>query len=153
MVDDEQFLLVQMLRESIQQGITPSLTVISDSMSPLLRQGDKVGLRKLPPEQAEPGQIITFSKPHEGQSLITHRIAGVVLDNGEEKLATFGDRSLLLDTPVNLEDVVGLVIWRQRGNHAINLMSGPGARLNKKLANRANKNLKMASGFEIGQQT
>ncbi len=153
MSDDEQFMLVQILKESVQQGMTPSLTVISDSMSPMLCRGDKVGLRQLPPNHAEPGQIITFANPDDGQRLITHRVAGVFLENGKDKLATYGDRSLLLDLPVSFDDVIGLVVWRQRESNYIDLMSGLGAWLNKKLAIRAHKNLELATGLDIGKRT
>ena len=150
MVEHEQTLLAEMLKESIQRGITPSLTVISDSMSPLLRTGDQVGLQELAPTQARPGQIITFSNPNDERELITHRVAGVVLEKGQEKIAAFGDRSLLFDAPVACENIIGLVIWRRSKNNVVNLLSGHGASLNQKLAQLARRNLERTSGLKLG---
>lgn len=150
MVEHEQTLLAEMLKESILQGTTPCLTIISNSMSPLLRSGDQVGLREMVPTQAQPGQIITFSSSNDGRELITHRVAGVVMENGEEKIATFGDRTLRLDSPVAHEAVIGQVIWRRREGHFVDLMNGQGAWLSEKLAHHANNNLERASGLHIG---
>ncbi len=140
--------LADMLKESLQQGITPSLTISSNSMSPLLRSGDRVGLQLLDPAAAQPGQIITFSNSTDPDDLITHRVAGTALENGEAKIATYGDRTLLFDNPVAHEDVLGIVIWRRRHGRLLNLMSGQGAGLSEKLTLRARESLKRATGLQ-----
>ena len=149
MAEFEATLLAEMLRESIKQGTTPSLAVTSNSMSPLLRSGDHVGLQELVPSKAQPGQIITFSNTGQ-DDLITHRIAGIVLENGEAKIATLGDRTLLFDVPVAPEDVVGQVIWRRRNGRTLNLMSGRGAWLSGKLEYQAREELRRATGLRLG---
>ena len=140
--------LADMLKESLRQGITPSLTISSNSMSPLLRCGDRVGLQMLDPASAQPGQIITFSNSNDPDDLITHRVAGTALNNGEAKIATYGDRTLLFDSPVAHEDVLGIVTWRRRNGRFLNLMSGQGARLSKKLTQRSRESLKRATGLQ-----
>ncbi len=145
-------MLAEMLRDSIRQGTTPSLTIISNSMSPLLRAGDKVGLQELNLANAQPGQIITFLQEESGAKLITHRIAGMFMENGENKIATFGDRSLLFDYPTAHGDIVGQVAWRQRNDRILNLITGRGAWLSEKLAREAKNNLVRTSGFRSDQQ-
>lgn len=144
--------LADMLKESIRQGTTPSLTVTSNSMSPLLRAGDQVGLQQLLPSDAQPGQIITFADSANPGDLITHRMAGTSMANGEVRFATYGDRSLLFDCPVAPEDVVGVVIWRQRNGRILDLKDGQGAWLNKKLAEHSREGLRRASGLQPGNQ-
>lgn len=149
MAEFEGTLLAEILRESIKQGTTPNLVVTSNSMSPLLQSGDRIGLQDFVPAEAQPGQIITFSDTNR-DNLITHRIAGSVLENGKIKLVTFGDRTLLFDMPVAAEDVVGQVIWRRRNGRTLDLMSGLGAWLNCKLDGQAREGLKRASGLRLG---
>ena len=150
MTQYESAFLAEMLKESIQQGTTPSLMVVSNSMSPLLCSGDQVGLQVLVPSQAQLGQIITFSNSNDPDDLITHRVADTVIVNGKAKIATFSDRTLQFDMPVAHEDVVGLVIWRRRKGHVLDLMSGQGAWLNKKLSRQAREGLRRATGLRLG---
>ncbi|NCF65610.1 MAG: S24 family peptidase [Anaerolineaceae bacterium] len=62
MTQYETVFLADLLKESIQQGTTPSLTVVGDSMSPLLRSGDQVGLQIAVLSQLQAGQIIISGK-------------------------------------------------------------------------------------------
>jgi hypothetical protein len=152
MADYKPAFLADMLKESIRQGTTPSLTVTSNSMSPMLRAGDQVGLQELVPALAQPGQIITFSDSSNLDNLITHRMAGTSLVNGEVQFITYGDRTLLFDTPVALDNVVGFVVWRRRNSHILDLSSGQGAWLNAKLAKQSQIGLKRTTGIRPGIQ-
>lgn len=147
MAEYKRAFLADMLKESIQQGTTPSLTVSSNSMSPLLRSGDQIGLQKLDPAAAQPGQIITFTNLNEADDLITHRVAGTTLDHGVEKIATYGDRSLLFDSPVAFDDVLGVVVWRRRSGRVLNLANGRGAKLSKTLGRQARERIRDATGL------
>ena len=118
MAGEEQSIVAEMLRESLQYGASPSLTVVSNSMSPLLRSGDQVVLSSVGPRQIEAGQTITFVTADDRRILITHRVAGSVAGNGNSTVSTFGDRSLLFDPPVAVEDVIGQVVCRRRNGRS-----------------------------------
>ncbi len=141
--------LAEMLKESIQQGITPSLTVSSNSMAPLLRSGDHIGLQKWEAATAQPDQIITFSNSNDPDDLITHRLAGTILENDAEKLVTFGDRSLLFDLPVARHDALGVVVWRRRNGRTLSLVNGPGAKLSQTLGRQARERISRATGLPL----
>ena len=137
MTQYEPLLLADLLRESIQQGTVPSLTVTSSSMAPLLRTGDQVGLQFATHSNLRSGQIITFANPADKADLITHRVAGVIADDEETKILTYGDRSLIFDAPVTTENVIGRVIWRRRNGRVLDLDHGKGAWLSERLALQA----------------
>lgn len=151
MAGEEQSIVAEMLRESLQYGASPSLTVVSNSMSPLLRRGDQVVLSSVGPRQIEAGQIITFVTADGRRLLKTHRVAGLVTDHRKSTFATFGDRSLLFDPPVAVEDVIGQVVCRRRNGHSLDLNSGRGAWLNKKLMRLARENLEKVTGLAKGE--
>lgn len=146
MAGEEQSIVAEMLRESLQYGASPSLTVVSNSMSPLLRSGDQVVLSSVGSRKIEVGQIITFVAA-DSRRLITHRVAGSVTGNGNSTVVTFGDRSLLFDPPVAVEDVIGQVVCRRRKGRNLDLNSGRGAWLNEKLMRLARENLEKVTGL------
>jgi len=118
-------------------------------MSPLLRSGDQVGLQIIVLSQIRHGQIITFSSPHDPAELVTHRVVGTISDEEASKIVTFGDRTLMFDAPITMEDVVGRVIWRQRKGRILNLDCGKGAWLSNKLAQQAKALLQRTSGMSL----
>lgn len=149
MTQYEPLFLADMLKESIQQGTTPSLTVVSNSMSPLLRPGDQVGLQIVVLAQLCRGHIVTFSNPRDPADLVTHRVVGTFPDEEASKIITFGDRMLMFDMPISMDDVVGRVIWRCRNGRVLDLDSGKGAWLSKKLAQQAMLLLQRISGMPL----
>jgi hypothetical protein len=133
--------LGDILKESIDQGKTPSLTVISDSMAPLLQRDDIVGLQEIDRSQLNNGHIITFVYPHKPEDIITHRIAGTTQIDGQTKLITWADRTLMFDFPVEMNDVIGQVVWRKRNGRLLLLDRGQGAWLSNKLSKLATREL------------
>jgi signal peptidase I len=139
--------LADILREYIHQNSTAQLSVSSDSMLPLLRVGDILGLEAAPESQLHPGTIITFETAWREHGLVTHRIASTWRDKeGHLHLLTRGDRMLQFDQPLTSEQVIGIVTWRARNGRLVRLDRGQGARLNRKLDSIAGTAWQLISG-------
>jgi signal peptidase I len=68
-----------------------SLTVLSGSMTPVLRTGDVVVAKKIAPTAARPGDVVTFRDPDDASKLITHRIVTMRVLDGHSRFVTRGD--------------------------------------------------------------
>lgn len=108
--------VVSLLEKALNQGQNPTLTVISNSMAPLLERGDLVTLSKLNFETLKKGDIITLTQR---EALTTHRVVTVT----NEEIATKGDCNFLLDEPITFSQVIGKVsiITSHQNNITINL--------------------------------
>ncbi|RMG89235.1 MAG: hypothetical protein D6706_21730 [Chloroflexi bacterium] len=114
--------LANMLRESMAKGMSPSLIVFSNSMSPLLRRGDQVWLTSINENELQPGDIVTVVAPEE---LLTHRFYGF----RDNCLITGGDRSLGFDAPWPKEALLGKVVACQHNGRFLSLLIPPGRQL------------------------
>lgn len=135
-------LLADLLREAMREGKSPFVTVVSNSMSPLIRRGDKVRLAHVNPDQMLPGDIIVYEGP---ANLITHRYWGFLTEKGQTRLVTRGDRPQYFDEPFSAANLVGQVIGRRRKNHFLNFEGGTGKWLNNHLANLARLEIRLFS--------
>jgi len=70
MAEIEPKLIADLLRQSMQDGSTPLLNVISDSMSPLFKSGDQVQLSPTSLKSLRMGDVVVV---HGSTELITHR--------------------------------------------------------------------------------
>jgi hypothetical protein len=120
-------LIADMLRQSMANGQMPFLTISSNSMAPLLKTGDQVGLEAVEPGQLRAGDIITLVQ---GGHLLTHRFWGL---DAEGRLHTRGDRPLALDAPGNPDQLLGRIVVRRRQNRELLLHTGAGRQLNRHL--------------------
>src|SRR5690606_29804239 len=114
------------LRASLGQGRMPFLEITSDSMTPLLRRGDQVGLAATAPEQLQRGDIVTFL---ENEHLTTHRYWGQMAG----RLLSRADRSGAFDRPWLPQALVGRVVVRRRAGAGLWLDAGAGRQLNRLL--------------------
>jgi signal peptidase I len=143
-------LLADVLREHIREDRIARLTVSSDSMSPLLKSGDIIGLRHASEAQIQPGKIVTFNAPGDPQGLKTHRIvASWRNDQGNRLILTRGDHVLTFDPPWNAEAVVGQVIWRARNGRILKFDQGLGQWLSRQLGLIAEMERAQISGLPI----
>lgn len=143
-------LLADVIREHISEDRTARLTVSSNSMSPLLKSGDIIGLRHAGEAQIQPGQIVTFNTPGDPQGLMTHRIvASWRNDQGNQLILSRGDHVLSFDPPWNAEAIVGRVIWRARNGRILQFDQGPGQWLSRQLGQIAEKERALISGLPI----
>ena len=109
-----------MVRQILDHGGTASLTVSSNSMSPLLWQGDEIVLAKAVADELAIGEIITVA---EESGFLTHRYWG---KTKEGLLLTKGDRALVFDAPWKTAVLIGCVIARKRGTKMLLLDAGRG---------------------------
>ena len=140
-------LLADMLKESMARGLTPNLTLTSNSMSPLLRAGDQVQIEAADPATLQIGDIVTLVDRDNGAQLLTHRVWGMRAHAGEVELVTRGDRPLLFDAPLPAHKLVGRVTARRRGAGRLALRAGMGQRLNQFLARLAGAELRWLTGL------
>lgn len=128
MTKTDTLLLIDMLRQSLAQGQIPFLTISSNSMTPLLKTGDQVGLAPVTIDQLSRGDIVTLLQD---DHLLTHRFWGVA--QGQRPF-TRGDRPLTPDKPGSAGQILGRVIVRRRHQRELALQNGIGRRLNQHLA-------------------
>ncbi|MCB9420693.1 MAG: hypothetical protein H6667_12870 [Ardenticatenaceae bacterium] len=127
MINDNISLIVDMLRQSMAAGLTPFLTITSDSMAPLLKVGDQVGLESVKVEHLHIGDIITLVQ---NGHLLTHRFWGI---DEQARPFTRGDRPFTPDPPGSSDQLLGRVIECRRQQRELSLKSGAGKRLNQYL--------------------
>ena len=101
-------LLADLLRQAMKEGKSPFVTVVSNSMSPLIRRGDQIRIGPTTAEKLQPGDIIVYSGP---ANLITHRFWGFLSEKDTTQLVTKGDRPQHFDPPFIQTDLVGQVHW------------------------------------------
>jgi signal peptidase len=73
------------------------LTVKSSSMEPTIPAGSVIFLRPAPPEDVEPGDVITFERPDRPGQLVTHRVVVIVEGSGGRTFITQGDANPAVD--------------------------------------------------------
>ena len=116
-------LISDLLRQSMAQGTSLALRIVSDSMSPLLKTGDKIEIKPVEASALSPGDILLLRGPRD---FVTHRYWGTVLTNGQPGLLTRGDRPFQFDQPWTHDDVVGKVVARRRKDKFMSLTTGRG---------------------------
>lgn len=137
--------MVELLKEGMAKGTMPFLTVTSNSMSPLLRQGDEIGLEAVGMSEIRAGDLLVLQ---EQETFTTHRFWGMLRKKGENMLVTRGDRTLHFDRPWATQQIVGRVVVRRRGQKLLWLNRGRGRRLNHWLARLAQWENRLFSGTE-----
>ncbi len=134
MVDLEPGLISDLLRQSMEEGLAPYLNVISDSMSPLILNGDQVQISSTSCDSLNVGDVVVMQGSKE---LLTHRFWGLVNTDRQVQIITKGDRPQHFDHPHDAGTLVGLVIARRRNQRIMDLTQGAGQWLNRRLATLA----------------
>ncbi|HFC12930.1 MAG TPA: hypothetical protein ENJ56_08825 [Anaerolineae bacterium] len=124
-------LLADILREGLENGEHPRLTIVSDSMTPLLKVGDQVVLEAVTADTLTSGEIVVMAEPHD---MLTHRYWQHIEHDGTTYLITRGDRPTAYDPPHKPSALLGRVIARVRNGKTLPLNSGKGGTLNQTLA-------------------
>ncbi len=104
------------------QGVLP--VVASESMSPLIRSGDRVRVGRAEPQALRPGDIVLFAS--DDGAMVTHRYIGSARVADETFLHTKGDRSLVLDPPWPAAGLLGRVEGVLRGTEELDISRGRG---------------------------
>jgi signal peptidase I len=106
-------------RDEVSAFGHPLLTVLSGSMSPVIKTGDLIVDDQVSPAQARhlrPGQIISFLAAPGSTVVITHRIVAREVVHGAVEYTTKGDANNAPDTSLRpATDVVGLYVGSIRG--------------------------------------
>ncbi|MDT8305327.1 MAG: S24 family peptidase [Anaerolineae bacterium] len=118
--------VVDALKTSMRQGRMPFLEVSSNSMAPLLRRGQRIGLAPAQAHQLRSGDVVTFL---EDGHLTTHRFWG----RDDPYLKSRGDRSGQFDRPWRREALIGRVVMYQAAGRSMWLDHGTGRYLNRLL--------------------
>lgn len=116
------------VREGIDAGKPVYSQVTSGSMSPFIRAGDRVQVRKAGWDELRPGDILFFASP-EG-TLVTHRCIGVFREGELAFILTKGDRSILPDSPWAHANLIGRVTSIHREKRGLRIDRGWGKRMN-----------------------
>lgn len=119
-----------LLRQGLQNGRYATLTVTSNSMAPLIQKGDEVCIVATAASRLQPGDIITMETP---SGLLTHRFWRLAAGGSEQRLYTRGSKPVAFDPPYAATTLVGRVFARQRHGKQLNLDSGWGGWLNRRL--------------------
>ena len=136
----EASLIAELLRQSIEEGKSPYLNVISDSMSPLIRRGDQVQLAPATPDKLQKGDVIVI---HGDDEIITHRFWGLITGPGLEQILTKGDRPQHFDPPRDADTLIGMVTGRRRLGRFMEFSQGAGRILNALLTRLAGLDIRL----------
>ena len=103
--------------------------VMTGSMEPEIREDSLPLVKKTPPEDIVPGDIISFFSPDpmlEG-AVNTHRVVRIEKENGRTQFITKGDANVIEDTyPTDASALVGRVVFKSYGlGKAVSLLSNP----------------------------
>jgi hypothetical protein len=120
---------VELLLEALERGQYPFLSVASDSMAPLFRQGDQIQLGPIKLDSLAVGDVIVLCSQDD---LLAHRYWGKVGLEGA-LLVTRGDRLAYYDPPLPIKQLKAIVIGRQRSGRLLDLRNGTGSWLNRLL--------------------
>lgn len=102
------------------------LTVISDSMWPVLRTGDVVSVQPIEPAVIRVGEIVVMRR---GAELITHRL----IDSDGEHWVTRGDNTVFADAPMMRAACLGRVMAIESVGSPIDLAQPRWVQLNQRL--------------------
>ena len=103
--------------------------VMTGSMEPEIREDSLLVVKKTPPEDIVPGDVISFFSPDpmlEG-AVNTHRVVRIEKENGRTQFITKGDANVIEDTyPTDASALVGRVVFQSYGlGKAVSLLSNP----------------------------
>ena len=103
--------------------------VMTGSMEPEIREDSLLVVKKTPPEDIAPGDVISFFSPDpmlEG-AVNTHRVVRIEKENGRTQFITKGDANVIEDTyPTDASALVGRVVFQSYGlGKAVSLLSNP----------------------------
>ena len=99
----------------------------SDSMAPTLRAGDLLAVSRIDPDQARPGDVVTFKEPSRPGMLLTHRVVSIHRNGDELRFTTKGDANTGTETwSVEAGGTIGRMVVRLPGaGRAVVLLGRP----------------------------
>lgn len=119
-------LIIDSTRAALDAGETVNVKITSNSMSPLIKNGDFVSITRKNFASISVGDIIVLESDG---GLLTHRL----VDRGSNTLITRGDRNSKPDPIADIEQIVGIVTSLKRADGSINLLNGSGYIISRSL--------------------
>lgn len=103
--------------------------VMTGSMEPEIREDSLLVVKKTPPEDIVPGDVISFFSPDpmlEG-AVNTHRVVRIEKENGRTQFITKGDANVIEDIyPTDASALVGRVVFQSYGlGKTVSLLANP----------------------------
>ena len=103
--------------------------VMTGSMEPEIREDSLLLVKKTPPEDIAPGDVISFFSPDpmlEG-AVNTHRVVRIEKENGRTQFITKGDANVIEDIyPTDASALVGRVVFQSYGlGKTVSLLANP----------------------------
>ena len=103
--------------------------VMTGSMEPAIPEDSLLVVKKTPPEEIAPGDVISFFSPDpalEG-AVNTHRVVRIEKENGRIQFITKGDANVIEDTyPVDASALVGRAVFKSYGlGRVVSLLANP----------------------------
>lgn len=108
-----------MWQEACRKGDRLSFKVVSGSMSPAIRAGEVVRIRKIPPGKIRTGDIVAF---RQGKNIIVHRVIGKRRAGRQLSYRQMGDAGRTSGS-FYAGDLIGRVTTIQKDEREINLES------------------------------
>ena len=103
--------------------------VMTGSMAPEIPENSLLVVKKTPPEEIEPGDVISFFAPDPALkgAVNTHRVERIEEENGRYRYITKGDANVIEDTyPPEDSLLVGRVVFTSYAlGRAVSLLSNP----------------------------
>lgn len=109
-----------LIREEMARGIPFRFRVISSSMAPMIRVGDRVAVSKVGVDDLRRGDIVLYTLD---DVFRIHRLLSVQRQGSVTWLLTKGDNALDTDRLWNEEQLLGKVVSIERGGQRIALGS------------------------------
>ena len=103
--------------------------VMTGSMEPEIREDSLLVVKKTPPKDIAPGDVISFFSPDpmlEG-AVNTHRVVRIEREHGRIRFITKGDANMIEDTyPVDASALVGRAVFKSYAlGKTVSLLSNP----------------------------
>ena len=115
---DRRALVEEMLRDELEAGRPVCCAVVSESMRPLLRSGDRVLLELVQSATIDLGDVLVHSSAGEW---VTHRLVAMDQTRQPVLLITKGDAAAEPDRPWSIDELVARVRSVERKQHRLDL--------------------------------
>ncbi len=109
---------LEVLKELLQKGNNVPIHYQGESMFPLFVSGDVLTVSVQP--QIKLGHVVLFS---DREGLVSHRVCRIKKKGSQARFYTRGDNGIQWDAILKKEDVLGVVIKRERDGEELDLMS------------------------------
>lgn len=122
----DQTLIIDLVRNRLATGTYAKITIVSNSMAPILQRGDSVKIKSVPIAELRPGDIVVVETD---DGLLTHRYHSI----RSRQLLLCGDFSKSYDPLYSCDQLIGVVITKQdlRTSRSFSFTSFRGRLLNR----------------------